>query len=64
MKMTIDVDRKLLAAAKKASGIKLKSDVVIEGLHLIVRREAARKLMEMGGTMPGLKPFVRRRRMS
>ena len=61
MKMTVEIDRKLLAAAKKATGMRFHHQIIRKGLKLIIQDEAMQSLIAMGGTQPHLKPFVRKR---
>jgi Arc/MetJ family transcription regulator len=61
MRTTLSLDDELLADAQYYTGIKEKSAVVNEALKALVQREAARRLIRLGGTEPDLKPIPRRR---
>jgi Arc/MetJ family transcription regulator len=61
MRTTVTLDDKLLAEASEASGITERSVLLHEGLKLIVQREAARRLIALGGSAPDLKLPPRRR---
>jgi Arc/MetJ family transcription regulator len=51
----------LLEEARKLTGLNEKTALVHEGLRALIRRESARQLAELGGSMPDLKPIPRRR---
>jgi Arc/MetJ family transcription regulator len=61
MRTTVTLDDELLAQAAEATGITERSVLLHEGLKLIVQREAARRLILLGGTMPDAKAAPRRR---
>jgi Arc/MetJ family transcription regulator len=61
MRTTVTLDDELLAKAAEAMGITERSVLLHEGLKLIVQREAARRLILLGGTMPDAKAAPRRR---
>lgn len=61
MRTTITLDDELFAAAQAITGQKEKSAVVRAALQALVQREAARRLAQMGGSQPQLKPISRRR---
>jgi Arc/MetJ family transcription regulator len=61
MRTTVDLDDELLKLAFKATGLKKKTELLEHGLRLIVRREAAQRLIEMGGMDPTAKAPPRRR---
>ena len=54
MRTTVALDDELLATACKWTGIDSKSDLLNFVLKEFIRREAGRRLAEMGGTMPEL----------
>jgi Arc/MetJ family transcription regulator len=58
---TIIIDDELLEEARKLTGLNEKTALVHEGLRALIRRESARQLAELGGSMPDLKPIPRRR---
>jgi Arc/MetJ family transcription regulator len=61
MRTTIAIDDDLFAKAQAFAGLNEKSAVIREALKAFVEREAARRLVRMGGTMPGAKAPPRRR---
>ncbi len=61
MRTTLTLDDELLADAQEYSGIKEKSALVNAALESLIQREAAQRLVRMGGTEPDLKPIPRRR---
>ena len=61
MRTTITLDDELLAQAGEAMGTTERSALLHEGLRLIVQREAARRLILLGGCMPDAEAAPRRR---
>ena len=61
MRTTVTLDDQLLAEASAAMGTSERSALLHEGLKLIVQREAARRLILLGGTMPDAQAAPRRR---
>ena len=61
MKTTITVDDALLERAEELTGITDKTDLAREGLRALIERESARKLAQLGGSQPQLRPIPRRR---
>ena len=61
MRTTITVDDELWVSAKEAAGMENSSEVVRIALRGLVAREAGRRLVALGGTMPGFKAAPRRR---
>ncbi|MFO1510855.1 MAG: type II toxin-antitoxin system VapB family antitoxin [Steroidobacteraceae bacterium] len=61
MRTTLILDEKLLADARRLSGLKEKTAVVHAGLRALISRESARRLAALGGTERGLRPVPRRR---
>jgi hypothetical protein len=60
-KTTIYLDPALLTAAKAATGKKVTSDVIRQGLEALVRLDAARRISAMYGTEATLQETPRRR---
>lgn len=60
MRTTITLDDELLARAGEVMGTTERSALLHEGLRLIVQREAARRLIALGGTMPAAQAAPRR----
>jgi Arc/MetJ family transcription regulator len=61
MRTTISLDDELLAKAEAYTGLKEKSALVREALTALIERESARRLAQLGGSEPRLKPIPRRR---
>ena len=61
MRTTVNVDKELIEKARRLSGIEGQSALFNEGLVALVEREAARRLIALGGTMPDLEMPRRRR---
>ena len=61
MRTTLNIDDALLEHAMRLTGLKEKTAVVHAGLEALVRRENARRLIELGGTDPKAKAAPRRR---
>lgn len=61
MRTTIALDDKLVADAQAYTGIKEKSALVRAGLRALIEREAARRLILLGGSDPNATAAPRRR---
>jgi Arc/MetJ family transcription regulator len=61
MRTTVTLDDELVARAQDYTGVREKSALLREALKALVEREAARRLIRLGGTMPDLKVPPRRR---
>jgi Arc/MetJ family transcription regulator len=61
MRTTIALDDALVAEAQAYTGIKEKSGLVAEALRALVQREAARRLILLGGSDPHARVPARRR---
>lgn len=61
MRSTIDIDDTLIEKARSLTGTKENSALVRQALETLVRVEAARRLTELGGTMPDAEAAPRRR---
>ena len=61
MRTTITLDDKLLKQAEQAIGTAERSVVIHEGLKALVQREAARRLIQLGGSVPDAQLPPRRR---
>ena len=61
MRTTITLDDELPARGSEAMGTTQRSALLHEGLRLIVQREATRRLIALGGTMPDAQAAPRRR---
>ena len=61
MRTTLILDEKLIAEARRLTGIAEKTALVHAGLEALIAVEAGRRLAALGGSMPGLKVPPRRR---
>lgn len=61
MRTTLNLDDDLVKRARKYTGIRQTTALVREALESLIEREAARRLIELGGTMPGVRTPRRRR---
>ena len=61
MNTTVIVNGELLKRAREYSNLRENSELVEEALTAFIRREAARRLAELGGTMPDAEAPPRRR---
>ncbi len=60
MRTILNIDDELLAKAQRVSGLKERTALVREGLKALIERESARRLAQLGGTEPQLRPVPRR----
>jgi Arc/MetJ family transcription regulator len=60
MRTTLALDDDLLAKAIALTGVAEKSALVREALRALIQRESARRLAQLGGTMPDLQNVPRR----
>jgi Arc/MetJ family transcription regulator len=56
----INIDDELLEQAQQLSGLTERTQLIREALRALVQRESARRLAQLGGTQPELKPVPRR----
>ena len=61
MRTTVALDDDLVAQAQEFTGLKEKSALLREALKALVEREAARRLILLGGSAPDVKAIPRRR---
>ena len=61
MRTSLTLDDDLVATAQSYTGIKEKSALVREGLKALIEREAAHRLVRLGGTDPDTTAVPRRR---
>ena len=61
MKITMNINDKLLDRARQITGISSESKLVQEALKALVERESARRLAKSGSSQPELQPIPRRR---
>jgi len=61
MRTTLNIDDQLLGEAARLTGLNEKTALVHAGLEALIARESARRLIALGGTMPGARAGRRRR---
>ena len=61
MRTTLNLDDELIAEAALLTGIKEKTELIHEALRSLLAREAGRRLIALGGTMPDAWAPKRRR---
>lgn len=61
MRTTVALDDELVAEAQELTGLREKSALVREALKALVQREAARRLVLLGGSDPDASAPPRRR---
>jgi Arc/MetJ family transcription regulator len=61
MRSTINLDDRLLEKARSLTGIKETAAIVRQALETLVRVEAGKRLIVLGGTMPKAEAAPRRR---
>jgi len=57
----LNIDEKLVKKATQLTGITEKTSLVRMGLEALIARESARRLADLGGSEPDLRPISRRR---
>lgn len=62
MRTTLALDDDLLEKATSLTGVAEKSALVREALRALIQRESAKRLAQLGGTMPRLQNIPRRQR--
>lgn len=61
MRTTVNIDDRLLAEARRVSGVQKNATLLREALRALIERESARRLARLGAAEPELKPVPRRR---
>jgi Arc/MetJ family transcription regulator len=61
MRTTLNLDDELLERAREYTGIQQKTALIHEALRRLVRHEAGKRLIALGGTMPDAAAAPRRR---
>jgi Arc/MetJ family transcription regulator len=61
MRTTLNIDDALLLRAAKLTGVSEKTSLVRMGLEALVAAASARRLADLGGSEPRLRPTPRRR---
>ncbi len=60
MRTTLNIDDTLVKEASRLTGVREKTALVKMGLESLIARAGSRRLAELGGTEPSLKPVPRR----
>jgi len=60
MRTTVTLNDELIADAQELTGLTEKSALLQEALKALIAREAGRRLIRLGGTMPDMAPIPRR----
>ena len=61
MRTTLNIDDEILRRASDLTGVREKTSLVRLGLEALIARASARRLAQLGGSEPALKPARRRR---
>ena len=61
VRTTLNLDEELLGKAREFTGIQEKTALIHEALRHLIAEESAKRLIALGGTMPGFEPGRRRR---
>ena len=61
MRTTLNIDDALLAHARQLTGLEERTALIHEGLRALIARESARRLAQLAGSQPQLRPVPRRR---
>ncbi|MGH7885021.1 MAG: type II toxin-antitoxin system VapB family antitoxin [Thermodesulfobacteriota bacterium] len=61
MKITINIDEKLINEASEIIGIEDKSSIIEEALKTLIRIEATKRLSKLSGTQKNVEDIPRRR---
>ena len=61
MRVTLNIDDRLLKKASELTGVQEETALVTMGLEALIARENAKRLANLGGTEKELRPIPRRR---
>ena len=61
MRTTLNIDDQLMKRAAQLTGVQEKTQLVRLGLEALISREAAKRLIKLGGGDPQVKAIRRRR---
>ena len=61
MRLTVTIDEDLLRRARSLTGVRQRSALLKLGLEALIARESSRRLAQLGGSEPQMKPIRRRR---
>ena len=59
MRITLNINNRILAAASRLSGIREKNSLVQRGLEALIAQESSRRLGRLGRTEKFLRPVFR-----
>jgi len=60
MRTTLNIDDSIYEKASKLTGIREKTQLLHEGLKLLIERESSRRLAKLGGSSPKAEQVRRR----
>jgi Arc/MetJ family transcription regulator len=60
VRITVNIDDRLLAMAQRLTSVEDRATLVREGLRALIERESARRLARLGGSEPELRLAPRR----
>ncbi len=63
MRTTLNLKENLLKKAQEMTGIHEKTALIHRGLELLVQKEAAKRLIQLGGSDPDAKVPLRKKRL-
>ena len=61
IRTTLNIDDRLMKRAAQLTGVQEKTQLVRLGLEALISREAAKRLIKLGGSDPHVKAIRRRR---
>jgi len=61
MRVILILDDELIAKARAATELRKKASLIQRALEVLIERESARRLVELGGSEPRLRMIPRRR---
>ncbi len=64
MRTTLNLKDDLVKQAQELTGIQEKTALIHYGLEILIQREAAKRLVQLGGSDPNAKAAPRRKRYS
>ena len=61
MRTTLKIDDTIIQKASQLTGVKEKTSLVLMGLKALITQVSQKRLAQLGGTEPKLRPIPRRR---
>ena len=61
MRTTVNLDLELVEKARQLTGMRERTALIHAGLHALIERESARRLVQLGGSDPNAQAPERRR---